>query len=115
MGLESVPYSAKALALTLTLTEPECARFAGAALFLVEHSARLCKASAPSRQTRPAHWRTGRMLAALLTRKLTMTLCPIAIVAGCAKCPAVSVCPLKTVIGDAPKAPAAKPTPSTKE
>lgn len=33
-----------------------------------------------------------------------MTLCPIALVAGCAKCPAVSVCPLKTVIGDAPKA-----------
>ncbi len=32
-----------------------------------------------------------------------MTLCPIAIVAGCAKCPAVSVCPLKTVLGDAPK------------
>lgn len=37
-----------------------------------------------------------------------MTLCPIAIVAGCAKCPAVSVCPLKTVIGDAPKKDAAK-------
>jgi len=33
-----------------------------------------------------------------------MTLCPIAIVAGCQKCPAYSVCPLKTVIGDAPKA-----------
>lgn len=32
-----------------------------------------------------------------------MTLCPIAIVASCAKCPAVSMCPLKTVIGDAPK------------
>jgi hypothetical protein len=32
-----------------------------------------------------------------------MTLCPIAIVATCAKCPAVSVCPLKTVLGDAPK------------
>ena len=32
-----------------------------------------------------------------------MTLCPIAIVAGCAKCPAVSVCPVKTLIGDAPK------------
>lgn len=32
-----------------------------------------------------------------------MTLCPIAIVAGCSKCPAVSVCPLKSVIGDAPK------------
>ena len=43
-----------------------------------------------------------------------MTLCPIAIVAGCKKCPAFSVCPLKTVLGDAPaagddKAPAAKP------
>jgi len=29
-----------------------------------------------------------------------MTLCPIALVAGCNKCPAVSFCPLKTVIGD---------------
>ena len=29
-----------------------------------------------------------------------MTLCPIAIVAGCRKCPAVAVCPLKGVIGD---------------
>ena len=29
-----------------------------------------------------------------------MTLCPIAIVVGCKKCPAFSVCPLKTVIGD---------------
>ena len=38
-----------------------------------------------------------------------MTLCPIAIVAGCQKCPALSVCPLKTVIGDAPKD--AKPAP----
>jgi hypothetical protein len=37
-----------------------------------------------------------------------MTLCPIAIVAGCKKCPAFSVCPLKTVIGDAPKDDAAK-------
>jgi hypothetical protein len=30
----------------------------------------------------------------------TMTVCPIAIVAGCAKCPAFKVCPLKTVLGD---------------
>jgi hypothetical protein len=37
-----------------------------------------------------------------------MTLCPIAVVAGCKKCPAFSICPLKTVIGDAPKAPEAK-------
>lgn len=29
-----------------------------------------------------------------------MTLCPIAIVAGCKKCPALKICPLKTVIGD---------------
>jgi hypothetical protein len=33
----------------------------------------------------------------------SMTLCPIAIVAGCQKCPAFSVCPLKSVIGDQPK------------
>ena len=45
-----------------------------------------------------------------------MTLCPIAIMAGCRKCPAFAVCPLKGVIGDyrkeeepPPKAPAAKP------
>jgi hypothetical protein len=29
-----------------------------------------------------------------------MTVCPIAIVSGCKKCPAFSVCPLKGVIGD---------------
>ena len=33
-----------------------------------------------------------------------MTICPIAIVAGCKKCPAFSVCPLKTVLGDQVKA-----------
>jgi hypothetical protein len=46
-----------------------------------------------------------------------MTVCPIAIVAGCRKCPAFSVCPLKTVLGDQPRpddkpaagAPAKKP------
>ena len=32
-----------------------------------------------------------------------MTVCPIAIVAGCKKCPAFSVCPLKTVLGDQAK------------
>jgi hypothetical protein len=41
-----------------------------------------------------------------------MTVCPIAIVAGCKKCPAFSVCPLKTVLGDQPKAP---PTPPAKK
>ena len=44
-----------------------------------------------------------------------MTLCPIAFVSGCKKCPAFGVCPLKGVIGDynpeddKPKAPDAKP------
>jgi hypothetical protein len=47
-----------------------------------------------------------------------MTVCPIAIVAGCQKCPAFKICPLKGVLGDKPPAsqssrqrpkPAAKP------
>ena len=29
-----------------------------------------------------------------------MTLCPIALAAGCKKCPLVKVCPVKTIIGD---------------
>lgn len=29
-----------------------------------------------------------------------MIICPIAIAVGCEKCPAFSVCPLKSVIGD---------------
>ena len=29
-----------------------------------------------------------------------MTICPIAIVVGCQKCPAYQVCPLKGIIGD---------------
>jgi hypothetical protein len=29
-----------------------------------------------------------------------MTLCPVALSAGCKKCPIFSVCPLKGVIGD---------------
>lgn len=48
-----------------------------------------------------------------------MTLCPIAIVAGCKKCPAYSVCPLKSVIGDVPpgdkKEPAQKSEASDKK
>lgn len=41
-----------------------------------------------------------------------MTLCPIAVVAGCQKCPAFKICPLKSVIGDQAKPadpPAEKP------
>ena len=29
-----------------------------------------------------------------------MTLCPVAVVAGCKKCPVFAICPLKSVIGD---------------
>ncbi len=46
-----------------------------------------------------------------------MTICPIAIAVGCKKCPAFSVCPLKSVIGDYPKddgKPAATPKRDTK-
>jgi hypothetical protein len=44
-----------------------------------------------------------------------MTLCPIALVASCKKCPAFSVCPLKSVIGDYdPSAEAKKSGPKSK-
>jgi hypothetical protein len=43
----------------------------------------------------------------LALRSDVMTLCPIAIVAGCQKCPAFKVCPLKTVLGDQPSKPPA--------
>ncbi len=33
-----------------------------------------------------------------------MTICPIAVVAGCQKCPAFKICPLKSTLGDMPKA-----------
>ena len=39
-----------------------------------------------------------------------MTLCPIALVAGCQKCPAFKVCPLKGVIGDYKPPEVAPPT-----
>jgi hypothetical protein len=32
--------------------------------------------------------------------EVRMTVCPIAIVAGCRKCPAFTICPLKSVLGD---------------
>lgn len=53
--------------------------------------------------------------AAHLEKDLIMTLCPIAIVAGCKKCPAFSVCPLKSVIGDVPKAADLKSAPPQKK
>ena len=41
-----------------------------------------------------------------------MTLCPVALVSGCAKCPIFKPCPLKGIIGDyvkPPEPPAARP------
>ena len=38
-----------------------------------------------------------------------MTICPIAIVAGCKKCPAFKICPVKSLLGDVPKATATEP------
>ncbi len=38
-----------------------------------------------------------------------MTLCPIALTVGCQKCPVFKICPVKTLIGDAPKAKEEKP------
>jgi hypothetical protein len=43
-----------------------------------------------------------------------MTLCPVAIVAGCAKCPIFKVCPAKGIIGDY-KEKASEPPPSAKQ
>ncbi len=43
-----------------------------------------------------------------------MTLCPIAIVAGCQKCPAFRICPLKGLIGDKPAQPEAPVKPVKK-
>ncbi len=43
-----------------------------------------------------------------------MKICPIAIAVGCKKCPVFKICPVKSIIGDAPEAEAApaaaKPT-----
>jgi len=51
-----------------------------------------------------------------------MTLCPLALVAGCQKCPLVALCPLKGIIGDyrepeevPPPTPAKRPTPGKKK
>ena len=45
-----------------------------------------------------------------------MTVCPIAIAVGCPRCPAFKVCPLKTVLGDQPKAePVTKRTDAAKK
>ena len=41
-----------------------------------------------------------------------MTLCPIAIVVGCKKCPVFKICPVKGLIGDMPQTPEVHPIPA---
>ena len=43
-----------------------------------------------------------------------MTLCPIAIVSSCEKCPAFKICPLKGVIGSPPMIKTEKPAAAAK-
>ena len=43
-----------------------------------------------------------------------MTLCPVALMTGCQKCPIVTACPLKSVIGDYQKPENAPPKSPTK-
>ena len=45
-------------------------------------------------------------------RSNPMTLCPVALVAGCQKCPIVALCPLKGVIGDYQKPEEVPPPPT---
>jgi hypothetical protein len=55
------------------------------------------------------HRACGVTAAGPLEEEPTMKLCPIAIAVTCRKCPIVSVCPVKTVIGDYVEPKAAKP------
>jgi hypothetical protein len=50
------------------------------------------------REDTDAQRHTGSV--APINKESAMTLCPIALVAGCKKCPAFTVCPLKGVLGD---------------
>ncbi len=42
-----------------------------------------------------------------------MTLCPIALLVGCQKCPVFAICPLKSVIGDYHPPAGAPPSPES--
>jgi hypothetical protein len=44
-----------------------------------------------------------------------MTVCPIAVVAGCKKCPAFKICPMTKILGDIPKDADKKPASSSKK
>jgi hypothetical protein len=59
-----------------------------------EATANVPRTKLQSRVTLSAHAFTE------VLKEKTMTVCPIAIVSGCAKCPIFKVCPVKGVIGD---------------
>jgi len=44
-----------------------------------------------------------------------MTVCPIAVVAGCKKCPAFKICPMTKILGDIPKDTDKKPESRSKK
>lgn len=48
--------------------------------------------------------RTTRYIAGSFDGARAMTLCPVALAVGCKKCPIYTVCPVKGIIGDVPKA-----------
>jgi hypothetical protein len=50
----------------------------------------------------------------LASRRIEMTVCPIAIAVGCKKCPVFSVCPVKGIIGDYKKEDESKSAPAGK-
>jgi hypothetical protein len=66
---------------------------------------------AMARGSRYLRWGGDARRAHLESRSQEMTLCPIALVIGCKKCPVFAICPLKGVIGDYKKedAPGTKP------
>lgn len=47
--------------------------------------------------------------------RIAMTLCPVALAVGCAKCPAFGICPAKGIIGDYRKDAAPPPSQKTKQ
>ena len=75
------------------------------------------KRNAQQQATYPRQlWKTGGWQFSpqylLNERSNPMTLCPVALVAGCQKCPIVALCPLKGIIGDYQKPEAAPPPPT---
>jgi hypothetical protein len=61
------------------------------------------------------HLPTYRIRRQVQATRIAMTLCTIAIAVGCRRCAIVSVCPVKTVIGDYKPSPAKPADKKTKK